>query len=152
MFHEKSRCMMNVSMGKRELELGGKNLGTLRDSNDLMGNMPALRQRMVEDGYLLIRKLHDPEKVKAARRVVLEHLDANGQIDHSAPLDDAVIAPNARGTWLGGVKAITHTPEFLAVVEAPELMQFISDYLGASALTFDYKWLRTHRHGDFVGA
>jgi ectoine hydroxylase-related dioxygenase (phytanoyl-CoA dioxygenase family) len=31
-------------------------------------------------------------------------------------------------------------------------MQFLSDFLGAPALTFDYKWLRTHRTGDFVGA
>ncbi len=143
---------MKVSMGIRELELDGKYLGRLREANALMGDMDALRQRMEEDGYLLIRKLHDPQKVKEARRVVLENLAANGQIDTSHPLDEAVIAPNARGAFLGGAKAVTHTPEFLAVVEAPELMQFFSDFLGAPALTFNYKWLRAVGHGDFTGA
>ena len=143
---------MKLSMGMREFELGGEYLGALRESNDLMGNMPALRQRMAEDGYLLIRKLHDPARVKAARQVVIENLDANSQIDRAYPLDDAAIAPNARGSFLGGSKAITHTPGFLSLVEAPELMQFFSDFFGAPALTFDFKWLRAIGHGDTTGA
>lgn len=139
-------------MGARELELGGEYLGTLREANSLMGDMPALRQRVAEDGYLLVRKLHDPEKIKAARRVVLENLDANGQIDRSYPVAAGYIAPNARGSFLGGAKAITHTAEFLSVVESPQLMQFMSDFLGAPALTFNYKWLRAVGNGDFTGA
>ena len=143
---------MYLTMGARELELGGEYLGTLREANSLMGDMPALRQRMAEDGYLLVRKLHDPEKIKAARRVVLENLDENGQIDRSHPVAAGYIAPNARGSFLGGAKAITHTPAFLSVVESPQLMQFISDFLGAPALTFNYKWLRAVGNGDFTGA
>jgi hypothetical protein len=143
---------VKLTMGIREMELGSKLLGNLRDANALMGNPDALRQRMEEDGYLLIRKLHDPTKVKDARRVVLENLDKNGQIDHSGSLDDAFIAPQARGSFMGGAKAITHTPEFLSVVNAPELMQFFSTFLGSPALTYDYKWLRCVGHGDFTGA
>jgi hypothetical protein len=143
---------MNVLMGTRELELGGRYLGTLRDANELMDDVLALRRRMAEDGYLLIRKLHDPQKVKAARGVILANLNANGQIDLAHPVQEGAIAPNARGSFLGGAKAITHTPEFLEVVEAPELLQFFSDFLGAPALTFNYKWLRSVGHGDFTGA
>jgi hypothetical protein len=143
---------MKLQMGKRELVLGSAQLGLLRESNDVMGDMPALRRRMEEDGYLLIRRLHDPLKVKAARRVVLENLDANGQIEGSHPLDEAYMAPNARGSFLGGSKAITHTPEFLGVVESPELMQFFAEFLGAPSLTFDYKWLRAVGKGDATGA
>ena len=143
---------MNLTMGMRELELGGQYLGALREANDLIGDAAALRQRMVEDGYLLIRKLHDPARVRASRRVILENLDANGQIDRAHPLDEGVIAPNARGSFLGGAKTITHTAEFLGVVESLELMQFFSDFLGAPALTFNYKWLRCVGHGDFTGA
>jgi hypothetical protein len=143
---------MKLTMGKREMELGGPKLGALRESNDLVGNLPALRQRMDEDGYLLIRKLHNPANVKATRRVVLENLDANGQIDRSHSLDEGVIAPNARGAFLGGAKSITHTPEFLSVVESPELMHFFSDFFDAPSLTFNYKWLRAVGHGDFTGA
>jgi hypothetical protein len=143
---------MLLTMGKRELELGGQYLGTLNEANSLMGNLPALHQQMADDGYLLIRKLHDPAKVKATRRVVLENLAANGQLDPSAALDRGVIGAQARGSFLGGSKAITHTPEFLSLVESPELMQFFSDFLGAPSLTFNYKWLRAVGHGDFTGA
>jgi hypothetical protein len=143
---------MKVQMGVRELELGSQYLGELRDCNAIMGNLDALRQRMAEDGYLLIRRFHDPERVKAARRVLLGNLAANGQIDTRYPLDEAVIAEGARGAFLGGAKAVTHTPEFLAVVESPEVMQFFTDFLGAPAITFNYKWLRAVGKGEFTGA
>ncbi|MGQ9789357.1 MAG: phytanoyl-CoA dioxygenase family protein [Armatimonadota bacterium] len=134
------------------MELDGKYLGRLREANALMGDMNALRQHLEEDGYLLIRKLHDPCRVAEVRRVIVQNLAANGQIDTSHPLDEAVIAPGARGAFLGGAKALTHTPEFLAVVESPELMQFFSDFLGAPAMTFSYKWIRAVGTGDFTGA
>jgi len=143
---------MKVQMGVRELELGSQYLGELRDCNAIMGNLDALRQRMAEDGYLLIRRFHDPERVKAARRVLLENLAANGQIDTRYPLDEGVIAEGARGAFLGGAKAVTHTPEFLAVVESPEVMQFFTDFLGAPAITFNYKWLRAVGKDEFTGA
>ncbi|MCL4505299.1 MAG: phytanoyl-CoA dioxygenase family protein [Chloroflexi bacterium] len=139
-------------MGMREMELGGRFLGELRDANALLGDMQALRLRMQEDGYLLLRKLHDPAAIKAARRVILQNLNQNGQIDRNRSLDDAMIAPNARGSFLGGAKAVTHAGEFLSVVEAPQLMHFFSDFFGPPALTYDYKWLRCVGHGDFTGA
>lgn len=143
---------MILRMGKREMELGGKYLGFLRDSTPLRGDMEALRARMEEDGYLLLRRFHDPEKVKLARQVVLENLDATGQIDRNYPLMEGVIAPGGRGKFLGGSKAITHSPEFLALVEAPELMQFFSEFLKGPSLTYNYKWLRVVGTGDFTGA
>ena len=142
---------MKLPMGVRELELGSE-LGKLRDSNSLLGDNQALQARMDEDGYLLIRKLHDPSKVKAARQVVLDNLNQNNQIDKSHPLDSAVINTGARGAFMGGAKAVTHTTEFLNVVESPEVMHFFSAYLEAPVLTYDYKWLRCVGHGDFTGA
>lgn len=143
---------MRIQMGIRELEVGSKYLGELRDANSLRGDVGALRQRMEEDGYLLFRQFHDPERIRAARRVVLENLAANGQIDTCYPLEEAVIAEGGRGAFLGGARAVTHTPEFLAVVESPEVMQFFSEFLGAPAITFSYKWLRAVGRGDFTGA
>jgi hypothetical protein len=66
---------MIVKIGQRELEIGGKYLGMLREANDLLGDPAALRARMEEDGYLLIRGLHDPKRVSEARRAVLENLN-----------------------------------------------------------------------------
>lgn len=143
---------MLVKMGPQELELGGKYLRTLREANDLLDDPAALRARMDEDGYLLIRGLQDPERVKAARRVVLENLNANGQIDPNYPLDEGVAAEGTRGRFLGGIKTMTHTPDFLALVESPQIIGFFEHFLGGPALTYDYKWLRSIGPGDNSGA
>lgn len=144
--------MTTLMMGKQEMELGGERLGTLRDANDLLGDNAALHARMKEDGYLLIRGLHNPDNVRAARRVVLENLQANNQIDDSHPLDEGVARPGAKGGFLGGAKAVTHTPEFLSVVEGREVMDFFAEFLEAPVLTYDYKWLRAVQPGSFTGA
>lgn len=143
---------MNLTMGTHELELGGKYLGTLREANDLLDDPQALHARMEEDGYLLLRGLQDVEKVRAARRLLLEKLDANGQIDRRSPLMDGVIQEGAKGAFLGGSKEVTRDPIFLDMVESPEIMGFFTRFLGGEALTFDFKWLRVLGTGDFSGA
>src|SRR5579871_5488055 len=143
--------MKAVKMAKQELDLGGHYLGTLREANGLLHDTAALRARMEEDGYLLIRGLHDPDKVAAARRSILENLDANGQIDRSHPLMEGVVAPGAHGAFLGGRKSITRSEPFLNLVEAPEVMGFFARFLEGEVLTYDYKWLRVVGPGDFTG-
>lgn len=141
-----------LKMGARELELGGKHLELLRDSNDLLDDVPALRARMAEDGYLFLRGLQKRENVLAARRLLLERLDQNSQIDRAFPLLDGVVKPGGKGAFLGGAQALTHTPEFLGVVESPEILGFFDRFLGEKSLTFDYKWLRAVGPGGNTGA
>jgi hypothetical protein len=143
---------MIVKMGQRELELGGKRLGWLREASDLLGDPAALRARMEEDGYLLIRGIQEVERVRAARRAVLENLDANGQLDRGYPLMEGVAKGGARGQFLGGRKEITRRPEFLALVESPQIMGFFEGFLGGPVLTYDYKWLRAIGPGGNSGA
>ncbi len=143
---------MKLMMGQDELELGGKYLSTLRDANDLIDDMDAIHRRMDEDGYLLIRGLQNTEKVKAARQVVLDNLKANDQLDLDQPADIGVAAPGKKGRFLGGAKQVTHTPEFLSVVESPEIMKFFEGFLDGPVLTYDYKWLRAVGPGDNTGA
>jgi len=107
---------------------------------------------MDEDGYLLIRGLQNTEKVKAARQVVLDNLKANDQLDLDQPADIGVAAPGKKGRFLGGAKQVTHTPEFLSVVESPEIMKFFEGFLDGPVLTYDYKWLRAVGPGDNTGA
>lgn len=143
---------MILTMGKREMELGGKYLGTLREATDLQDDVPALRQRMAEDSYLLLRGLHDPEKVRAARRSILEKLDANGQIDRAHPLEEGWAPEGGRGAFLGGSKEVTRSRPFLDLVESPEVMGFFARFFEADVLTYDYKWLRVVGPGSFTGA
>ncbi len=143
---------MKLMMGQDELELGSKYLSTLRDANDLLEDMDAIHRRMDEDGYLLIRGLQKTEKVKAARQVVLDNLKTNDQLDLDQPADIGVAAPGKKGRFLGGAKQVTHTPEFLSVVESPEIMKFFEGFLDGPVLTYDYKWLRAVGPGDNTGA
>ena len=139
-------------MGKHDLEMGGRYIDELRDSTADRRDMPTLRYRLQDEGYLLIRGLHDRNKVKGARRAVLENLQQAEQLDGGQPLMHGVIAQGKRGKFLGGAKAVTHMPEFLAVVEAPELMQFFAEFLEGPSLTYDFKWLRVVPKGAFTGA
>lgn len=143
---------MKLKMAHQELELGGKYLVTLREANDLLDDPAALQARMAEDGYLLLRGLHNKEKVLAARRLILENLDANGQIDRSYPLMEGVVKEGARGAFLGGSKPLTRNQTFLDLVESPEVMGFFAHFLQGDVLTYDYKWLRVVGPGDFTGA
>lgn len=143
---------MKLKMGQCELEMGGRYLGDIPEATHLRGNPQALREQMARDGFLFIRKLHDPATVKAARMMILQNLKDAGQLDPAAPLEEGLLREGRKGSFLGGSKAVTHRPEFLAVVDSPELMEFFSDFLEAPALTFNYKWMRAVGTGEFTGA
>ncbi len=142
---------MHLTMANRQMEWG-RDLAELRNANDLLGDARVLQSRMQEDGYLLLRGLHDTEKVRAVREQLLLNLDANGQIDRNFPVEQGIIAPDARGAFMGGSKNLTRSPEFLNLVESPEIMGFFAHFLQSDVLTFDYKWLRVVGNGDFTGS
>jgi hypothetical protein len=126
----------------REIAFDGKQLAPLRDSNSILADSTALRSRMSEDGYLLLRGLIARERVIAARRVVLERLAESGKLDKHAPLTDGILAQGADGEYYGGKKEVTHAPAMLNLAECPEFFGFFNRYFGEPAMTFDYKWLR----------
>jgi hypothetical protein len=143
---------MKLQMAQRELELGSNYLGVLRDSNDILHDPVEQRERMDQDGYLLLRGLQSVEKVTAVRDMLLANLDANDQIDRSFPMEQGVVKPGGRGAFLGGSKALTRNQTFLDLVESPHIMDFFANFLRSDVLTFDYKWLRVVAPGDFTGA
>lgn len=144
--------MAKLTIAKGELELGSTQLGELREATALRNDRTAMQERLQQDGYLFIRGFHDPERVKAARRVVLENLRGNEQLDAHAPLEEGRAAPGKNGAFMGGKKACTHTPEFLALVESPAVMNFFSFLLDGPIRTYDYKWLRAVAPGASTGA
>ncbi|MBE7464978.1 MAG: phytanoyl-CoA dioxygenase family protein [Planctomycetes bacterium] len=137
-----------LRLARRDLALDGHELGFLRETPAAGAAPQALRERMAEDGYLLMRGLIARERVEAARRVVLEHLDAQGQVDRSHPLMDGYRAEGAKGGYFGGRREVTHQPDFLNAVESPELADFWAAYFGEAPVTIEYKWLRAVAGGD----
>jgi ectoine hydroxylase-related dioxygenase (phytanoyl-CoA dioxygenase family) len=143
---------MVLRMGKRDLELPGRYLAGLREANGLLSDVEALRARMEEDGYLLIRGLFDREDVLAARRQMVEVLDREGALDRDHPLIDAVVAPGQSGGFRGGDNDLTGCPAFRRLVESMPVMGFFERFLGGEPLTYDYKWLRVVSPGSNTGA
>ncbi|GMA63840.1 hypothetical protein [Alicyclobacillus fastidiosus] len=108
---------MRVQIGQRELDMGSRYLTELRDANDLLGDVNALRNRLQEDGYLLIRGFHDREAVLRARREVLERLYEQGKLDSSYPLEEGIIGPDNKGFMSQGLNL--EMPRLLDVVNSP---------------------------------
>jgi Phytanoyl-CoA dioxygenase (PhyH) len=144
--------MMRLRMGKHELEFPGKYLAELREANELLPDVDALRSRMEEDGYLLIRGLFERDRVLEARRQMLEALAREGQIDTSRPLMEARVAPERTGGFRGGHNELTGSPAFQELVASPPIMGFFERFLNGEPRTYDYKWLRVVGPGSNTGA
>ena len=143
---------MTYKMGNRDFEMSGPYLGLMRKADWRAGNWPALPAQMEQDGYLLLRGLHDPAKIQALRLRLITHLDTQGHIDHSHPLDEAMATPSAKGAFLGNEPSLSGCPEALALVEAEGLMRIMGEYFDGPARTYNYRWLRARGPGDGSGA
>lgn len=144
---------MKLQLCNRELEVGGKYLGTeLRSSNDILHDAAALRTRLAEDGYLLIRGLHPRQRVLDARRAVVEYLSQHGAILPGTDPMEARINPGSKLPPTMGRRDITHTPPVRAVLEGQPAFDFFRNLLGREVLTYSYKWLRAVPRGEFTGA
>lgn len=118
----------------------------LRESNDILDDADALQRRIREDGYLLIRGLHDKDSVLTARHDILQKLDAKGMLSPDSPLMDGIFNTEySEETTTGsmGNVNLTQLSSFKAVVEGEAIMSFFERFLGGKARTFDFKWLRT---------
>lgn len=141
---------MLVKVGSRELELGGEHLTELRDSNDIRHDFDALRARIAEDGYLLLRDFHDREEVLNARHAVLRKMEKMGKLNRDTLLEDGVMADGSRTLFFGGTNE--DLPELLDVLNGPRIMGFFDQLFGEKSLTYNYKWLRAVGKGDYTGA
>ncbi len=172
--------MMLVNIGESEFEIGGNDLGMLRESNDLLDDFDALRERFSEDGYLLIRGLQRSETVLSARQAFLEHLNELGCVDSTAPFLDGAIntsrGPRGGFSSQSGANlvvdattepgtseptddgsSLAYSPRITDMVESPEIIEFFERFLGGEVLPFKHRWLRvagtgpsTAMHFDFM--
>ena len=141
-----------LPLGTRELELGSDQLGELRDATPLLGDPAALRARLADDGYLLLRGLQDRDLVLEARRQMVATLRASGTADPAGGPLDCRPAPSKGGQFLGGDNDLTRCPAFRQVVESERIRNFMVGIYGDEALTFTFKWMRVVGPGDFTGA
>jgi hypothetical protein len=137
--------------------------GLLTDSSALRDDIPALRQRMQEDGYLFLPAFFPREAVLEARKVVTDRLQAGGYLDPDYPPEEAVAVAqlkivNARSAFRppvnpgGGASepVKTYIAESLtrdnkpldALLYSGRLMEFFTGFLGGPIRHYDYTWFR----------
>jgi hypothetical protein len=119
--------------------------GELREATHLLDDVPALHQRLQEDGYLLLRGLLDRAEVIEARRSVLQRLWDQGVLDTTYPLLEGVLKPDVRVAFRPDLTIGNAAVE--QVVYAGPMMRFFDRFLGEPATHFDYTWLRAKSGG-----
>src|SRR5437899_2575009 len=86
---------MKLTSHGHEIDTSPAKFGELRDSSALAADMPALRGRIAEDGYLFLRGYLDRDVVMAARQESFGKLARLGSFDPTAPLLEGFAAPRS---------------------------------------------------------
>jgi hypothetical protein len=124
--------------------------GELRASNDILSDTDALRGRMEEEGYLLLRGYLDREVVLNARRELLMKLAGVGEIDTSRPLDEAI--PSDTANWSREFVCDLRTGQAIrALCHQGRIMEFFARFFGEPARALDHIWVRRVRPGGATG-
>lgn len=142
---------MQVRFGRQDYEFPSEELRELRESNDILHDPAALRERMAEDGYLFIRGLIAREKVLNARARILQHMDEQGTLAPDQPVLEGVMPRGGKQAHVIGKRGISHHPDVRAALESTELFEFWQRYYGEPVRTFDYKWLRAVANEEYTG-
>jgi len=133
-----------------QFDTSPEKFGELRASNDVLHDTDALRERMNEDGYLLLRGYLDKEVVRNARRELLTKLAAVGEVDMSHSLEEAIDAgKSSRPSDFA--KSLRTGAAVRALCHQGRIMEFFERFLGGVVRSFDYIWVRTVRPGGVTG-
>jgi hypothetical protein len=137
------------------LKMDDASFGELSDSSPLLENLPVLRKKMDDEGYLFIRRLIDPSVIRTARQSLVSKLESRGLLQPGTDPEDGILK---EGTNLSFLPEIAQKDEAVhRVVFGPEIKAFYSGFLGGSIRHFDFVWLRamgfgkgTNPHCDLV--
>jgi hypothetical protein len=137
-----------------EIDDSPDKFGELRDSNALLGNEAALKDRMKEDGYVYLRDYLDKDVVLAARHELLSQLASVGEIDEDHPLMDGIASgktgrksESGKDFW----KDIRTGPALRNLVHKGNIIAFFESFLGGEVRAFDFIWLRFIKVGPGSG-
>ena len=140
-----------VNMGGRQLVFG-RNIFELQDANDLIGNFEALRTRLREDGYLLIRGFHDKDLVRRVGLEVVEQIDKQGGFAPGTPIEDGIPADHICSLPVGenlvlDTPTVQHMPAFGEMVNSELMFAFIDALLDGPCRIFTDKLIRVYHPG-----
>ncbi|MBI3800069.1 MAG: phytanoyl-CoA dioxygenase, partial [Deltaproteobacteria bacterium] len=117
-------------------------------SNDARDDVPELRRRIAEDGYLFFRDFFGREETLGARREVVNWLDGGGLLDRGRPVLAAVAAAHASTRIEPEAGKF---PSVRRLMHGGRIMQFYERFLGGTARAYDHIWLRVPSPGQVTG-
>lgn len=122
------------------LDSSAQAFGELRDSSGISADAAALRQRMDEDGYLFLRGILGRDKVLAARRAVLERLEAEGILDPDFDLMEGVLKEGLSMHFRPDLAQ--GNAELQEILYSGPMLDFYERFLGGPILHFNFTWFR----------
>jgi hypothetical protein len=133
------------SCGK-ELDPSSQAVGELRESQSLLRDMTALRARMDEDGYLLLRGLLNREDVLSARRFAAQRLLEGGHIEPGTDLMDCIAK---HGSASRSQHDIAKGNDSLhKVLYSGPMIGFFEAFIAEPVKHYDFTWFRAIAPGN----
>lgn len=129
-------------------------VGELADSTGLMGDPPALRARLQEDGYLFLKGVLSRAAVMDARREVFQRMVQVGEIAEPAEAGistgtsrRAEMEPDLGRFW----KSVSEGPNLRSASHGSAMAAIMSLVFGETARPQDYMFLRAGPFGRATG-
>jgi hypothetical protein len=122
--------------------------GRMRDSTSFLGDINALRKRLSQDGYVLLRNVLEEGHVMSAREQVLESVKPGHKPPDGADINGFRTGEGKRASVQG------ENHRFSAVrdlVHCDAIGDFFRRYFAEPPRTYDYIWLRTAGRGQATG-
>jgi ectoine hydroxylase-related dioxygenase (phytanoyl-CoA dioxygenase family) len=139
----------------KAIDTSSQKLGTLRESNDILADLDALKRRMADDGYLFFRELIDRDEVLAARQEIMLKYAIIGEIDSiNYPAIEGIQQQNSfvdQVNLFAFTESIRTGVAYENVVLNRKLISFYEKFLGGQVRCFDFKWPRFVRPGEGCG-
>ena len=122
-------------------------IAELRDSTALVHDGAALRDRMEQDGYLLLRGVLDRPSVQAARHEVLARLAARGVVDDHHHALEAGIYREGSGKLSFLPDVTIDNTAMHEVLRSGPIITLFERLLEGEIRCFDYTWFRVKTPG-----
>ena len=130
-----------------EINPAPTHLGFLRDTTPGADSIPALRERMQEEGYLFLRGFWERERVQAVRDSLTAQLERLGMLRPGSPRDEARGIPGREVGRAMGNPLDQHDPKLRELLFGERMLSFLREFLGGPVRHFDFVWFRTKGHG-----
>ena len=140
--------MKYYKIGETDIEIGSKYLNLYLDENNYEEDQKKLINKLKENGYLLIKGLHDKQEISSIRKKIISILTKDdifdsGKNEITGNLKEGIIKTS---TVRGNEKI--KIPELDILYSRNKFTSFFEKILGGEIISPEFKWLRTVGKGS----